>query len=93
MTLVGATGTASDSLQSLALDGTTLVAAGTEVYHLDAGTGVASLQGGTYQTLWAMAHPVPEPTLTLGLIAAMLSVLGCRRARSRSSCLRHRGPR
>jgi len=95
VTLVGAAGTASGSLQSLALDGSTLVAAGTDVYHLDAGTGAASLQGGTYDTLWAMAHPVPEPTVIQGLIAggAMLSVLSRRRTRSRGSCVRHRGPR
>lgn len=80
-TLVGATGTGPTTLESLALEGTTLAAAGTSLYHLDPNTGVATLEGGSYDTVWAMAHRIPEPRAAVGWISAAcaLSFLSRRR--------------
>ena len=81
--LVGATGTPSLSLLSLALDGGTLVAGGTAVHHLSMSTGAATLQGGSYNSLWSMSIPVPEPASALGFVAGVPLLLALRRRRTR----------
>ena len=65
-TLIGATGTADESLQSLGIDLSVtpakLYAAGIMLYELDPSTGAATPVGGNYTgTVWAMAAEVTSP--------------------------------